>query len=49
MDSQIQSWPSPQIFVSSTGGGTPTNGFVNEDGTTFFVNEDGTTYFVNES
>lgn len=48
--------PSEQIIIIETlsvtqtgGGGTPTNAYVAEDGTTFYVAEDGTTFYVQES
>lgn len=31
------------------GGGTPSNGYIAEDGTTFYVAEDGATFYVQES
>ena len=33
----------------SGGGGTPANGYVAEDGTTYYVAEDGSTYYVQET
>jgi hypothetical protein len=33
---------------TASSGGTPANGYVAEDGTTFYVAEDGSTFYVQE-
>lgn len=39
----------PTNTAAVIGGGTPSNAYVAEDGTTFYVAEDGTTYYVQEA
>jgi hypothetical protein len=35
--------------VGGSGDGSPTNGYVAEDGSTFYVAEDGSTFYVQEA
>ena len=45
----LESWPTPQIFVAGSGGGPPANALTADDGATTLTADDGTTLLLSDT